>query len=180
MPSKTALSDRRALGNITNNGNIHTTSKPQQISVRRSENNGLRSQSSTALADTKQNTAIDNERSTRIESLVQGGVECSAGPTWEEQQVLQELGSADTLKYAVSAYNNMIQTHVSKLCEDLGEDTSGTEARRMIVRDVMAMQNRESCVDIPNASSLSRKKTSTSELDIYCSDDDDLGSSELP
>ncbi|KAI8101783.1 hypothetical protein M9434_006849 [Picochlorum sp. BPE23] len=180
MPSKTALSDRRALGNITNNGNIHTTSKPQQISVRRSENNGLRSQSSTALADTKQNTVIDNERNTRIESLVQGGVECSAGPTWEEQQVLQELGSADTLKYAVSAYNNMIQTHVSKLCEDLGEDTSGTEARRMIVREVMAMQNRESCVDIPNASSLSRKKTSTSELDIYCSDDDDLGSSELP
>lgn len=53
------------------------------------------------------------------------------------------------------------------------------QARRMIVRDVMAMQNRESCVDIPNASSLSRKETSTSELDIYCSDDD-LGSSELP
>lgn len=127
MPSKTALSDRRALGNITNNGNIHTTSKPQQISVRQSENNGLRSQSSTALADTKQNTAIDNERNTRIESLVQGGVECSAGPTWVEQQVLQELESADTLKYAVSAYNNMIQTHVSKLCEDLGENTSVTE-----------------------------------------------------
>jgi hypothetical protein len=49
----------------------------------------------------------------------------------------------------------------------------------MIVRDVMAMQNRESCVEIPNASSLTRKETSTSELDIYCSDDD-LGSSELP
>lgn len=49
----------------------------------------------------------------------------------------------------------------------------------MIVRDVMAMQNQESYMDIPDASLLTRKETSTSELDIYCSDDD-LGSSELP
>ena len=41
------------------------------------------------------------------------------------------------------------------------------------------MKNREACTDIPVASSLTRRETSTSEFDIYCSDDD-LGSSELP
>lgn len=120
MPSKSALSDRKALGNITNNGNIHTGSKPQQISVRRIENNGLGSQGSNALGDAKQNIAIDSNE--RVESLVQGGVEGSAGPTWEEQQVLQDLESVDTLKY-VLAHNSMIQTHVSNLYKELGGDT---------------------------------------------------------
>lgn len=53
------------------------------------------------------------------------------------------------------------------------------QARKRIVQDVIAMKNREACTDIPVASSLTRRETSTSEFDIYCSDDD-LGSSELP
>ncbi len=49
-------------------------------------------------------------------------MEGSAGPTWEEQQVLQDLESVDTLKY-VLAHNSMIQTHVSNLYKELGGDT---------------------------------------------------------
>ncbi len=77
----------------------------------------------------------------------------------------------------LSEYSNHVCTSYTRVLAH--EHLCIVQARKRIVQDVIAMKNRESCTDIPVASSFTRREMSTSEFDIYCSDDD-LGSSELP
>jgi len=126
-PSKGVLSSRKALGNITNNTGSFSVSHKQALGGNPSHNNkNVGQQHRNRRVDGKpsfsktlaESEAVEIDK--RLDDLVKGGIERSAGPTWEEQQALKELEMESAFPWGiVDNYEQITRSRMSNIFREI-------------------------------------------------------------
>lgn len=139
-PSKTVLSSRKALGNITNNSGSFSVSHKQALGNPSHNNKNVEQQHRNRRVDGKPSfsktlagrEAADIDK--RLDDLVKGGIERSAGPTWEEQQALKELELESAFPWSIMDNHEQItRSRMSNICKEIVHENE-VEAK---VRDLV-------------------------------------------
>lgn len=118
LASKGPLSDRKALGNITNRGNATSFSVGKNVLSSRTsgfEGVGKSRQAKQKSDETQQDIACDNtkridsstgdpEFSARLEELCREPVERAAGLTWDEQEVMNEIRRTENMLQGLQSF----------------------------------------------------------------------------
>ena len=128
---KGAMSARKALGNITNNnGGFQTNIKLQQASAVGVGGDHLNNRKDVCLSESQMARVLPKESlshkesqlASRIDDLISGGIEYSAGPSWEEQEALKELAMEDAvLSFDVTGHRRMVEGQIKDFCNDMIE-----------------------------------------------------------
>lgn len=140
---KGAASARKALGNITNNnGGLSTGIKQGQNSENFQGRELLNIRKDVRLSDSQTGsvslnapfTRKESQRESRLDDLVRGGIESSAGPTWDQQEALKDLALGGSgLSFDVTGHQKMLRRQIEKICSDLMErDGLETKVRLLL------------------------------------------------
>lgn len=133
LASKAPLSDRKALGNITNRGNATSFSVGKNVlssrtsgfegvgKSRQAKQSNNQGQQDIACDSIKvvDNSTGDPEFSARLEELCREPVERAAGLTWEEQEVMNEIRRTENmlqgLQNFAASHKKMISAQIEAL-----------------------------------------------------------------
>ena len=126
---KGVMSARKALGNITNNNNgFHSDIKQHGSSKVGVGVEPLNNRKEVSLSESQQARGLPKESTShkqselknRIDDLVAGGIEFSAGPTWEEQEALKDLAlQEESLSLDVKAHEWMVGRQIENFCNEM-------------------------------------------------------------
>jgi len=148
LASKAPLSDRKALGNITNRGK--STSFPVGKNVLSSRTSGFEGVGKSRQAKQKdtprqQDATCDNykrsdssiadpEFSARLEELCREPVERAAGLTWDEQEAMNEIRRAESMLRGFQHFADSHKKSISSQIETLEkENVSATHVFRVVL-----------------------------------------------
>lgn len=126
---KGAVSARKALGNITNNNNggfISNRHHKSVDSILGGEHVNGRTDVGFSASQKERvslkETSIGKSRTVqerRIDNLVSGGIESSAGPTWEQQEGLKQLDMESSMPaFDVRGHHMMVEKQIAEFCNE--------------------------------------------------------------
>jgi hypothetical protein len=124
---KGVMSARKALGNITNN-NVGFNSNIKPANSRVGLGGDLSNQKDVSLSGSQQVRVLPKESSShkenqiknRIDELIRGGIEFSAGPTWEEQEALKDLAMEEaSLLSDLKGHRDMMGGQIEEFCNEM-------------------------------------------------------------
>eukprot|EP00890_Picochlorum_soloecismus_P003592 jgi/Picsp_1/4233/NSC_01742-R1_---NA--- len=181
LASKAPLSDRKALGNITNRGNSTSFSVGKSVLSSRTsgfEGVGKSRQAKQSDAPRQQDTTCDNynrvdnsigdpEFSAKLEELCREPVERAAGLTWDEQEAMNEIRRAENmlqgLQYFAASHKKRISCQIDVLEKENEEWNADQGPDALVQEDVFR----------PEQVGTSIVRHSSKGLDVYCSDYDE-------